>query len=86
MTEYIFSNTFEVQYDEKDESLLIWHPKVKADGLAPTRIAKTELAKMSFDDAAKFIGEKFLLCIPSLRQEFQDYLWTDDGYTPPKKS
>jgi hypothetical protein len=41
---------------------------------------------MSFAKAAQFIGERLILKIPALRSVFEDYLWTNDGAVPPKKS
>ncbi|MEV8471774.1 hypothetical protein [Ralstonia sp. UNC404CL21Col] len=43
------------------------------------------LAKMSFGEASQFVGERLLLLIPKYHEVFKDYLWTDDGNTPPKK-
>ncbi len=40
---------------------------------------------MSFSEATQFVGERLLLLIPAYNEVFKDYLWSDDGKTPPKK-
>ena len=40
---------------------------------------------MSFEEISKFIGERVVLLSPSLRKEYEDYLWSPDG-SPPKKA
>lgn len=86
MTDYIFSNKLEVEYDEDRAHLSIWHPNVKAEGLRPIEIRKSTLEAMSFSEASQFVGERILLLIPAMREQFKDYLWSDDGATPPKKT
>jgi len=40
---------------------------------------------MSFEELSKFIGERIVILSPSLRKEYEDYLWSPDG-SPPKKA
>jgi hypothetical protein len=47
-------------------------------------IRRETLGGMSYTEAAKFIGERLILLTPDLKEIFKDYLWTDDGHTPPK--
>jgi hypothetical protein len=86
MTINVLTNQFEIEYDEARECLCIWTPGVKSRGLRPIEITKKGLGELPFAEAAEFVGEKILLLIPAMREQFKDYLWTDDGNTPPKKT
>ena len=80
----VFYNSFSVEFDEKKKALLIWHPDRNAFKTPLVSIPAETLKEMSFDQAAAFIGERLVLLIPPLREMFTDYLWSDDGKTPPK--
>jgi hypothetical protein len=80
----VFSNEFEVRYDERHKAVFIVHPKRR--NAPDIKIDLDSLKAMSFAKAAQFIGERLILKIPALRSVFEDYLWTNDGAVPPKKS
>lgn len=81
----VFSNRFQVEYDPEKECLNIWILKGHSKKLGPIEITRQGLGTLSFANAAEFVGEKILL-IPAMREQFKDYLWSDDGTTPPKKA
>lgn len=81
----IFSNKFTVEFDEQNRSLLIYNAN-KDWQMHMTNIRWETLQSMSFAKASQFIGESLILRMPPLRELYRDYLWTDDGGTPPKKN
>lgn len=48
-------------------------------------VPSTVLETMSFEEAARFLGERIILLSPVLRNRFRDYLWSEDGRPPIKK-
>lgn len=80
----IFSNHFDVEFDERLQALLIWHPDRNTFKTPLVSIPADHLKGKSLEGAAAFIGERLILLIPALREMFADYLWSDDGRTPPK--
>ena len=79
----VLSNEWKVVFNQQTESLEFWSPKNGQRPLVELRMET--LAKMPFGEASQFIGERLLLLIPKSHEVFKDYLWTDDGNTPPKK-
>lgn len=71
-------------YDEEKECLLMTYPDKPM--LRPYEIQNQTLRSMTFSEAAAFIGEKVLLMHPVYNEMFKDYLWSEDGTVPPKKS
>ena len=49
------------------------------------RISKETRSSMSLEEFSKFLGERIILLSPSLRKEFEDYLWSSDGVPPKRK-
>lgn len=70
----ILNDTFIVKYDDDLQSVLIIHPDEKKVPGAIVRIRAETLAKMSFQEASQFLGEKLMLLIPQLREQFADEL------------
>jgi len=81
----IFSNRFEVEFDEQRDAFVIRHPDARRFPTPLVEIRGDTLAGMSLQQASQFIGERLILLVPRLRERFADYLWTDDGQ-PPKKT
>ena len=48
------------------------------------RVAVSTLRQMSMADLEYCLSTNLLTDMPSLRDVFADYLWTDDGETPPR--
>lgn len=48
------------------------------------RVSTPTLRQMSMADLEYCISANVLMDLPSLRDEFADYLWTDEGETPPR--
>jgi len=48
------------------------------------RVAAPTLQQMSMADLEYCVSTNVLMDIPSLQGLFADYLWTDDGETPPR--
>jgi hypothetical protein len=86
MQDSILSNDLEIQYDVDSGCLCLWHPNLRAKRVRLVEIRKATLGEMSFSEASQFVGERILLLMPAMREQFKDYLWTDDGATPPKKT
>jgi hypothetical protein len=80
----VFSSRFEVEFDDARGAVLIHHPDRQQFQTPLVEIRRETLEKMSFKEAAEFIGERLILLTPALREMFKDYLWTEDGQ-PPKK-
>ncbi|WP_155887901.1 hypothetical protein [Cupriavidus sp. WS] len=73
----------EFEYDAEKECMLVKNPDEPR--LRPNEIKNETLSKMTFTEAATFIGEKVLLLYPIYHEIFKDYLWSEDGTVPPKK-
>lgn len=86
MSESVLSNQLEVEYDVDRECLCIWHPNLRGKRARVVEIRKATLEEMSFAAASQFVGERILLLVPAMREQFKDYLWSDDGTTPPKRA
>jgi hypothetical protein len=84
MNPEIFSNLFEVEFSNERDAFLILHPDRERFTMPLVEVKRETLDKMSFEDASKFIGERLILLMPTLRKMFEDYLWSSDGQ-PPKK-
>jgi hypothetical protein len=80
------SNNLRVSFNEETSTLEIRHAEPSEFRWPLVEIRTETIADLSFDEAAKFIGERIMLLIPSYREVFKDYLWSDDGQTPPKKT
>ena len=80
----IFSNRFEVEFDELRDAYTIRSPDHPESELPIVEIRRETLAKMSLKQAAEFIGERLILLTPAMREQFKDYLWSDDGKEPHK--
>lgn len=80
----IFSNRFEVEFDEVRDAVLIRHPNRQEFPTPLIEIRRETLKEMSLKEASEFIGERLILLTPVLRELFKDYLWSDDGQ-PPKQ-
>lgn len=80
----ILSNVLEVKFDEERQALTIYHPARKLS--ADIVISKDTLLQMSLAQAAQFVGERVFLKMPSMRDVFEDYLWTKDGTVAPIKT
>lgn len=78
----VYSNRLIVEFDSERDAYLIIHPN--RDIGTMVEIRRETLGGMSYTEAAKFIGERLILLTPDLKEIFKDYLWTDDGHTPPK--
>jgi hypothetical protein len=78
----IFSSRFEVEVDDVRGTVLIHHPDRQQFQTPLVEIRRETLEKMSFKDAAEFIGERLILLIPPLQEMFREYLWTEDGQLP----
>ncbi|NMV37957.1 hypothetical protein [Ralstonia insidiosa] len=79
----VLANTWKIVFNEETKCLEFWHPERLE--WPSVQLRMETLSAMSFDDAAKFVGERLLLLIPTYHEVFKDYLWSDDGQTPPKK-
>lgn len=79
----VLSNEWKVVLNKETERLEFWNPTHANWPMVEIRL--DTLAQMSFGEASQFVGERLLLLIPKYREVFKDYLWTDDGNTPPKK-
>jgi hypothetical protein len=87
MIEDVLSSQLAIEFNEHNHRLSISPINSTRKNPWPMiEISQETLAEMSFSEASQFIGEKILLLIPAMRDQFKDYLWTDDGQTPPKKS
>lgn len=81
----VHSNRFIVEFDKELDAYLIIHPD--NGDLRPTiEIRRETLEAMSYKEAAQFIGERLILLTPDLKEIFKDYLWTNGGHTPPKRT
>lgn len=80
----VFSDRFEVEFDEAHDAVLIRHPNRQEFPTPLIEIRRDTLAAMSLKESAEFLGERLILLMPSLRELFKDYLWSDDGQQPPK--
>ena len=81
----IFSSHFKVEYDEVHDAFLIWHPDHQHFLRPLIEIRRETLKDLSFNEASEFIGSRFILLMPALREMFRDYLWTEEGQPPKKK-
>jgi hypothetical protein len=82
----VLSDQLHIEFDASRDCLAIRHA-TNAQSESPLIEVRCEtLQAMSFDEATRFVGERILLLMPSMREQFKDYLWTDDGDTPPKKT
>ncbi len=79
----VLSNEWKVVFNQKTERLEFWIPDRMKHPAVQLRMET--LSAMSFGEASQFVGERLLLLIPKYHEVFKDYLWTDDGNTPPKK-
>jgi len=79
-------NRFEVEFDEIRDAYIIKDPNGDPDLLPLVVIRRATLSKMSLKEAAEFIGVSLITLTPAMRELFKDYLWTDEGKTPPKLS
>ena len=80
----VLSNKIIVEFDLNTGKLI--YSLIEAD--PPTLKLEFDintLAKMTFADAAQFLGERIILLNPHVRPIFQDYYWGEDG-SPPKKN
>ena len=80
----VFSNRFEVEFDDVRGAVLIRHPDHQQFQTPLVEVRRETLENMSFKEAAEFIGERLILLTPALREMFKDYLSTEDDQ-PPKK-
>ena len=81
----ILSDNFMVEYDKKKDALLIRHKNTQTYPTPLVEIKRDTLSTMTLSQASQFIGERLILLIPSLRDLFKDYLWSDEG-DPPRKT
>lgn len=79
------TNSIQILFDSETRHLQYWHLDREKYPRPLLEISLDTLSDMSFSDAAKFIGERVLLRMPAMRELYKDYLWSDDGQTPPKK-
>ena len=82
----VFSERFVVEFDRERDACLIIHPDRERLDDPLIDISRETLEAMSYKQAAQFIGERLILLTPGLNEIFQDYLWTDGGHTPPKRT
>jgi hypothetical protein len=82
----VLSDQLHIEFDTSRDSLAIRHASDSQSKSPLIEIRRETLRTMSFDEATKFVGERILLLMPAMREQFKDYLWTDDGDTPPKKT
>ncbi len=80
----LLSQKFIAEYDEHRDAYCIIHPDREQFEDPLIEIARETLESMTYAEASQFIGERLILLTPSLKEMFKDYLWTDDGHTPPK--
>jgi len=74
-----------VEFDRERDAYVIDQPDRDPDLLPMIVIRRETLEAMTFKEASEFIGSRLVLLTPELRQVFKDYLWTNDGHTPPKR-
>jgi hypothetical protein len=79
----ILSDSISVRFDDSSGFLKI---DTIVNGIKNNivSISKETRQTMSFEEFATFLGERIILLSPSLRKEFQEYLWSSDG-SPPKR-
>lgn len=75
-----------VEFDSERDAYVIDQPDRDPDLLPMIVIRRETLEAMSLKKASEFIGSRLILLTPELKEMFKDYLWTDDGHTPPKRS
>lgn len=80
------SNRFIVEFDKERDAYLIDHPDRDDDLLPLVVIRRETLEAMTLKEAAEFIGSRLILLTPDLKEIFKDYLWTNDGHTPPERA
>ena len=68
----VLNDKFIVQYDVKEQSLLIVHPDEKRVSNPLVSIRAETLSKMNFVKASQFLGERLILLIPQLRERYKD--------------
>ena len=68
----ILSNELVVRWDEKLDSLVIWHPDRERFPKPHVQIRSSTLADMNFGQASQFIGERLALLMPALRERYVD--------------
>jgi hypothetical protein len=79
----IFSNKILVRFVDSNKKLEIIC--VESDIKGPAIVLTEAMRRdMTFEEFASYIGGAIALCIPAIRKEFEDYLWSEDG-TPPKR-
>jgi hypothetical protein len=71
----ILSNRLEIEFDEKRDSLLIYHQDRHEFQDPLIEIRSETLNVMTFKEGSAFIGERLILLIPQLREIYKDYLW-----------
>ncbi|MHA6891126.1 hypothetical protein [Ralstonia pseudosolanacearum] len=77
------SKNWKISFNEETQALEFWNPdRMKCPAV---QLRMETLLAMSFSEATQFVGERLLLLIPAYNEVFKDYLWSDDGKTPPKK-
>ena len=81
----VLSDQIHIEFDASRQGLAIRHANDSTSASPLIEIRCETLQAMSFDEATRFVGERIFLLMPSMREQFKDYLWTDDGNTPPKK-
>lgn len=67
-TSFVFSDRFEIEFDESTERILIWGIKDGRKPLAPIAIKLDTLESMGSEAAGKFFGETILLLVPRVRE------------------
>jgi hypothetical protein len=80
----ILSNKLVAEFDGARDMYVIRHPG--DDEFALVEIRRETLEAMSYKEAAQFIGERFILLMPALKEIFKDYLWSEGGHEPPKRT
>jgi hypothetical protein len=79
-------NRYVVEFDSERDAYVIDQPDRDPDLLPMIVIRRDTLESMTLKEASEFIGSRLVLLTPELKEMFKDYLWTNDGQTPPKRS
>ena len=66
-----------VIWDDEEQTLIIGPYNGEKTPKYPTKIKKSTLEDMSFERAAKFVGEIILFYMPSMKKMYSEYLDSD---------
>lgn len=79
-------NRYIVEFDGERDAYVVDQPDRDPDLLPMIVIRRETLEPMTLKEASEFIGSRLILLTPELKEMFKDYLWMNDGHTPPKRS